>query len=309
MGVVVGLWDCGSSQDEDGYREYWADWLVYVDGEVEGPQGAMFATGLPLAGSAYTLPAPCTDYDPWAFTSPQRDVKKHPNYNEGEGAPDWYIVTTHASTKPKRRCNSTEIENPLNEPHKISGGYNKVSKERLYDKDGKPLLYLTFERIRGPVVERRTGLPTLTIEVNIPSMPIGALTPAVECVNDAPWWGYAARKVRFMDVTWSRKLYGVCFFYFTATYTFEFNHLGYDLPILSEGMKTLKDADPPIDIEDAKPTDFEFIRDGNGDPIGPLPIKADGKPVEDPATELHYLDKKIDLEFNFALLPGVPVTL
>lgn len=304
--TVLGVRDSGASRDADGYRVYWVDWLVECDGETDGPQAAMFASGLPLAGSTYSQPTPCTDYDPWAFCTPERDVKKHGDYSENDGEPDYYIVTSHYTTKPMRRCNSTEIENPLNEPYKISGGYNKVTKERLFDKDGVPLLYNTFERIRGPAVERRTGLPTITIEVNVPNLPIGNITPLVECVNDASLWGYAARKIRFMDVTWSRKLYGTCFFYYTASYTFEFNHLGYDMPILNEGMKKLKDG---VEIADAKPTDFEFILDGNGDPIGPLPIDDEGAPVQDISTGLLWLTKEIDYEYNLLLLPGLPASL
>lgn len=302
--TVIGLRDSGASRDVDGYREYWADWLVECDGETDGPQAALFASGLPGAGSAYVLPEPCEDYDPWAFCTPERECKKHPNYSEDDGAPDYYIVSSHYTTKPMKRCNSTEIEDPLNEPPRISGGFDKILKQRLTDRNGVPLLYLSYERIKGPVVERRTGLPTVTVEVNLPTLPIGAMVPTVECLNDATFWGYAARWVRLADIVWSRKLYGVCFFYYTATYTFEFKQGGYDIPILNEGMKQLKDG---VDIEDAKPTDFEFIL-GGGEPIGPLPIRADGKPAQNEGEYL-WLDKEIDFQTNFALLPGVPSSI
>ena len=300
-GIIVGVRSATSSRDMEGHRTYTTDFTVETE-DYDGPGVAMFAAGLPSPGDPYGGYG-CNDYDPWAFCTPELQCKVHPDYKDGDFANHWIVTTTH-TTKPMKRCNSTNIEDPLMEPPKLSGGFNKVTRERLVDRFGQPLLYTTFERIKGPTVERRDGLPTLTVSVNVLTLPLAGYLAAVECVNDAPFWGFAKRWVRLTDITWTRALYGTCFFYFTVNYTFEFKPGGYDPPILNMSNWVLK-----LDGDKDKPEDYVQIEDEKDAPAGPKPIKEDGTLAVTIPDDLYYLDKEIDSEFNFALLPGVPMSL
>lgn len=301
-GIVTGVLAAEADRDIDGHRTYVTDFMIETDSTLDGPQLAMFAVGLPPAGEPYGGYGG-NDDDPWAFCTPERRCRPHPDAARGDACDTWVVTTTH-TTKPMKRCNSTSIENPINEPPKLSGGFNKVTKERLVDRFGKPLLYTTFERIKGPAVERRDGLPTLTVEVNVTSLPLSGYLAAVERLNDAPFWGFTTRWVRLVDISWSRQLYGTCFFYFTISYTFEFKQGGYDPPILNVSNWKLK-----LDGDVDDPTHYEQIEDDKDAPKGPIPIKADGSPAINIPADLHYLNKQIDNQFNFALLPGVPLSL
>ena len=297
--IATGFKSLTSSRDEEGYRHYSADVMVETDDIDDGPGIVMFAPGLAPTGSTWSNG---NDSDPWAFCSPERTVRRAPDYPEGDPVTHW-IVTQKFSNKPRKRCQSTEIEDPLSEPYKISGSCNKQTEERIADKDGVPLLYNTFERIRGPLVERSRALPVTNIEANVAAIPQGNYLGMVERVNSGVFWGYAARHVRLVDAAYSRQLYGVCFFYYTVSYAFEFKEDGYDEPILNEGRKSLKDGGSLTN-----PKDFILHKDLAGEHAGPVPIGADGKIITNLAAS-HYLNKQIDKEADFLLLPGVPASI
>jgi len=121
------------------------------------------------------------------------------------------------------------------------------------------------------------------------------------------------RCVRFTDAKWQRKIYGTCFYYYTTTYTFEFDINGFDKEVPIEGTlayggsgsfsdpKSFTPAKGITDENQTVPLDFkgrELVPTGNLDANGdPEYLYPQGimKP------EVHY-------EGNLLLL-GIPNSL
>lgn len=232
----VGLRNIAFTRDDEGHRTYTVTRHFRSNNYLDGPETILQTINLlfPI-GSAY---AEGSDYDPWAFLTPDMGISVHSDSPEGEPCVDW-IATLKYTTKPMTRCNDTQIENPLLEPFSISGDFVHVSREMKTDKDGKPLLHVNFEQMVGPEVEEKISYPALSISFNSAALPLNIINLLINKVNDAPLWGYPARCVRFTDAKWERILYGVCFYYFKITYTFETNLETFDKFIPAVGYKTL----------------------------------------------------------------------
>ena len=66
----------------------------------------------------------------------------------------------------------------------------------------------------------------------------------LDCVNDAPFWGYPRRCVKFSSRSWDRKFYGQCEVYYTLHLEFDIwvrqdGTSGFDRNLLDEGTKAL----------------------------------------------------------------------
>ena len=224
------------TRDEQGHRTYELSWLFRTDSHLDGPETVLQTANLLFpVGSAYSLD---NDYDPWAFCTPDLSISVHPDMQEGEPCTSW-IISNKYTTKPMNRCNDTQIDNPLLEPYSISGDFTHVSREMKLDRFGKPLLHVNFERMIGPEVEEKISYPTVSISFNAASLPLSLITLLLNKVNDAPLWGFPARCVRFTDAKWERVLFGVCFYYYKLSYTFETNLETFDKMIPAVGTRTL----------------------------------------------------------------------
>lgn len=232
----VGLKNQSMSVDEEGHRTYDIMHQYRTDDPLDGPESILYAVNLlKPVGSAYL---DGNDYDPWAFRTPELSIAPHRDQGEGEVVTDW-MVSMKYTTKPMSRCNDTQIDNPLLEPVSISGDFVHVSREMKRDKDGKPLLHVNYERMIGPEVEEKISYPALTLSFNSAVFPLAAINLLINKVNDAPLWGLPKRCIRFTDCKWERVLYGVCFYYFKLSYTFETNLETFDKFIPAVGTKTL----------------------------------------------------------------------
>lgn len=224
----------GGERDTDGYRTFTVSHLVDVSSKNDGPYTVMQCSGLPTVGSQWNFG---TDVDIWAFCYPDMKVSIHQE-KEGDTALI-YKVDQKFSNKPLKRCQTTTIDNPLDEPDKLSGSFVRYTKEGQRDRFGNLLINSAHELFRGPQVEFDANRPQVVISQNVATLGLYDLASAMNTVNDAALWGLDARVVKLSDISWERLLYGVCTYYYRRTFTFDINFDSWDRFILDEGTKVL----------------------------------------------------------------------
>jgi len=261
--VVHNVVDWRRERDKDGHRIYKVKYLVEAEFVNEGPQTVSQATGLPVTGDSW---AEGIDSDAFALCWPTEKITPVVTAETNK----WWIVEKTFTTQGLDRCQDTDVEDPLSEPDKLSGSFVKFSKEATVDKDGDPILNSAKEVVRGPTVERDFNNHSVKIEKNISTLILTTFTEMIDTLNDATLWGLAARKVKLSNVSWQRKLFGVCTFYYTVTYEFDIDFTTWDRTIIDEGTKELgpggNNADPRdfIKAQDKSNKDTTFLLDGAG---------------------------------------------
>lgn len=231
--VALRTWSM--SRDNDGNREYKTTSLVKSD-KTDGPAAVLLTGGLPHSGDAWNLGG---ESDPWAFCKLTCSIKQAPGYKD-EPASYWEVENTFSSKTDEKKCKDQQIDDPLLQPPKISGGFQKYKEEANRDRFGKAILNSAFEMIRGPQVEFDANRITVKIEQNVAALQLPLLVGLMDRVNDAPMWGVPARCIKLSSCPWERKFYGQCSVYYTRTLEFEIRSEGFDRNIMDEGTKALK---------------------------------------------------------------------
>jgi len=291
---VKGRLDWGLTRDKEGHRTYKVKWLVQTTSVHDGPAYALVASGLPTIGSSWSQG---NDFDAWARCLPNQTCRY---LTRNERGFFWEVEQTF-STKPLTRCQDESIENPLQEPDRISGGFSKYTEEVTKDKDGNEIKNSAEEAFRGPQVEFDNNRPTVAIEKNVLVLPLGTIAQMVDTVNSTTLWGLSARKVKLSNVSWSRELYGTCTFFYKVTYEFDINEDTFDRTVIDIGTRfKIKGAagNDKNEYERYKDINGELTTchlDGNGNLL-----TAGSDPVE--------IDIQYYTESNFLLL-GIPSSL
>jgi hypothetical protein len=278
------------TRDEEGHRVYKIKHLVVTDVLTDGPAQALTTPGLPVPGDVWIVG---TDVDVWAWCRQEATVTPHQG-KEGEPGYHWAVEQTF-STKPTKRCYESQFNNPLMEPQKVSGSFVRYTEEGQLDKDGVPMVNSAFERIRGPQNEWDNSRPQIVIEQNVPLLQLELLVALRDTVNDSLLWGLPSRTIKLSDIKWSRQMFGMCYFYYTRTFTFDVNYDTWDRRVLDEGTKALRgkwQTDPASasfkqyvldpDIADnpqayLNPVNFVRYRDFHGEP-GRVILNGYGRP-------------------------------
>lgn len=255
-GTNKGRIDWGLQRDEEGHRTYNISFEVKTSASTDGPLTVLQTAGLPLPGAAWAYGG---DSDPWAFCYPTAKVR--PRYTPEEPHTLWIAEFTF-STKPLRRCQDTSIENPLDEPPKLSGSFTKFTKQVQYDRNGDLIESSSHEPLTGPETEFDDNRPSVRISMNEPNLPLAQIADFVDKVNDSTLWGLGARKIKLSNVSWTRQLYGTCNFYFTIDYEFDVNFLTFDKTAADRGFLKLSAGGNQANLGD-----FEMILDEKGNPI------------------------------------------
>lgn len=319
--IVIDLVDWTGGRDREGYLEFRPTWRVQASSKFDGPWSVAQAAGLPITGTPWVYG---NDSHPWCFCMPDLTITKatggsttstdiHELY--------WHVQQVFTN-KPLKRCQDTQIENPLMEPAKLSGSYVKAVREMSRDRHGNPIKTSSHELIRGPGVEFDDSRPTVTIEMNTLLNQLSTFNDMVDTVNDAALWGLDPRYIKLSNATWTRKLYGVCTYFFTTVYEFEIHKRSWDRKLANEGSRCLighsvgspcspldpdaADPDFPGMTYSQNPKRFEVYKDINGENARCM-LDSKGRPLgpDDPLDEIdvEYYD-----ESNFLLL-GIPTTL
>jgi len=234
--MIMGPRRWSMTRDTEGHREYKLVLLIVTDDKSDGPFVISQTPGLPIPGTWWVVG---NDADLWAWCRPNATftalVNDEANY--------WWEVEYTFSTKPpefgKQRCNDTQIQDPLLEPMRVSGGFNKFTEEASFDRFGNPLNNSAFEPFRGAQVEFDANRPTVRVEQNVALLGLPTFAPMIDCVNDSTLWGCPRRCVKLSNVSWERKFYGTCYVYYTRVLEFEINFNTWDRDVLDDGTKVL----------------------------------------------------------------------
>jgi hypothetical protein len=213
--IVRGPRIWGGERDDEGHRTWHITFVVHTDDPLDGPFSILMTPGLPTTGALWVFG---NDVDAWAWCHPQCTV--HSSDQPGDPTGTWLVERTF-STKPIKRCQDKSVEDPLLEPQKISGNFVKYQEEAMIDRYGLPLWNTAGERITGPKAEFDANRHTIKIEQNVPDLQLPLISSMKDTVNDSDLWGVPARCVKLSDVSWERKLWGVCTYYFSRSFTFE----------------------------------------------------------------------------------------
>lgn len=194
-------WDL-NVDDQTGHRDYRLRTLVETTSIDDGPQVAGQAPGIPDWGAYWTFG---NENDPWAFCHPQASVTPH--LPDQEGCKTW-IVDQLFSTRPIWRCQDFQPGNPVFEPPKTSGSFNRQQGFTSRDKNGELIVCSNFTNYY--TLPQPFSVPTVIIEMNSLFLDLPDLFAALNCVNDAPLWGLPARTWYLSNLTWNSGLFGVC---------------------------------------------------------------------------------------------------
>lgn len=293
-------WEGGA--DDEGHRTYDATFQVRTDDPSDGPAVVMQCAGLPTTGATWAIG---NDIDVYAWCTPYMMVK--PTLDD-ELHCHWEVVRKF-TTKPMSRCNTTQIDNPLAEPAQLSGGFTKYTEEAIYDRYGSLLLTSSYELMRGPEVEVEKGRPVVRVGLNVATLPLTTFCEYRGGVNNATLWGLPARCIRLADITWERKVYGTCSYYYTITYEFEIKFETWNRFIIDSGQYAKKNRALPLSASNPlQPLiDKETGRWQTGylDGAGGLVAMTDGFP--DPS-QIYVHQKQLEKQYNFLAL-GIPTSL
>lgn len=233
-------------RDDEGYRTYKLISRVRTNSLLDGPATVLQCAGLPQPGATWNYG---NDVDTWAWCRPTASVKICTPKEKGH---EWEVTQTFSS-KPlppnQQRCNNTPIEDPLLEPQKISGSFNKYTEEASIDRFGNPIVNSAWEPITGPQAEFDANRTSIVIEQNVLDLQLAVIDALKNTVNDDTMWGVPRRCIKLSEVTFDRKFYGQCFPYYTRKFTFDVNikkdpvtgvlSSGFDHDVSDKGTKML----------------------------------------------------------------------
>ncbi len=227
-GIVRGPTTWSLSRDIDGYRTYTLEHLVEVSDIQDGPLQALFSPGLPISGATWIIG---TEEDLFVYCTSEVEVT--PIKPDNEPGVFWK-VTNKFTNRPHKRCNDSNFDNPLDEPPRLSGSFNKFSQRVFFDKDNKLLASSSYEAFD---VEIELPNPTVQIGLNYPTLPLEDFAPMVNSVNNGALWGLPARCVKLSNVRWQRNIFGTCSYYYTVDYEFEINYNTWDIVQADRGTR------------------------------------------------------------------------
>lgn len=292
---LIGRRDWGLDIDDEGHRTYDISWLVRVDDPREdGPWVAGQAPGLPLPGVAWRFG---NDNDPWAYMYPTMKVSPLVT-----GEPfDYWTVDQKFGTRPINKCSDDSFQNPLTEPMRIGGTFQKFTEEVGYDRNGKIICNSAFEPFKGQEVEFERNKPTVSIGMNLPYLPLSTFAPMIDNVNAGEMWGLSKRMVKLSNVKWERKVYGTCFFYYSIDYEFDVDYRTFDRYLANYGTKELG-----LGGDAANPAHFQLSKDGKGD-TAKFMLTTSGQKATSLA-QINFIKVEVYPEANFFSL-GIPGSL
>lgn len=213
MAKVIGLHTVEFEQEEEsGHRTFTAKYKVAHDID-EGPLAIESADGLPAIGDHWE-PDELDEIDEYARRTP---YAKCTYMVEGERA-NYSIVEIHFTTKPIKRCQDTQIENPLLEPPKISGSFIEQTMKAVYDIALNPVMNSAGERMD---VEIEASSLTVDISVNVDESPISLIATMLHKLNDAELWGLPAKCIKLSTASWETLYWGVCTKYYKLNMGFK----------------------------------------------------------------------------------------
>ena len=184
----------------DQSRRWVRTFRVVTDDDTDGPATVLFAAGLPSLGDTYDTG---TESDPLASLK-----SMVPTQDEAD-ARLWLVECTY-DTKADATAQSgggsgtpggggaspqNRPENPLDRPAEWRAGSVKVKKAVMSDKDNADVKN-SAGLFYNPGYEVDRALGQITVTKNYSSKPFKDALDLIEKVNDAVWYGFAAKTVK-----------------------------------------------------------------------------------------------------------------
>lgn len=256
--------------DEEGHRDYTVTWGVETDNPMDGPDVAFTGAGLPTPGASLNIG---NTVDAWAFYNRKGSARLR---KVDANRKAWDLVTVFSSRAPKR-CNTGAFEDPLLEPHRVSGDFAQVMDEALQDKDGKPIDNSSEQRYTGALVQKPTSRPIVKLQMNVAWIDLAWMAAYADAVNSDVWWSQAIRTIKCTVGPWERRNYATCNFYFVVNFTFELKRDKWDYVLMDEGTRVKVAGSTPArytQYKDEREENGRTLLDGDGNALA-----AGGTPV------------------------------
>lgn len=287
----------GVHQNRDYSRDYSVTYLVRGTHGIHGPYAALYAAGLPRANTVWMEGTGAVE-DPWAWFTGERTVRQKPD--EREGGNQFWLVDCLATTRPTQDCIAQGINSPFAIPDRIRIESITYTKEGTEDRFGAPLVNSVWEQFRGPQAEYDNSRFRVYIEQNTPGpLPLDFYESLLHHLNDAPLWGFAARRVKFSHFEAEPRYYSNCVKYWIAKFMFDIA-FDFDRCLLDEGTQVLRGrweknpASPnygqyvlgttltpifmtPVYVAQQNPSDIIQYQDWNGNPARVI-LNGNGRP-------------------------------
>ncbi|HEV7281058.1 MAG TPA: hypothetical protein VGN57_12710 [Pirellulaceae bacterium] len=273
-------------------REYTTVWRVYTNDINDQAQTVCDSVYLPAYGAPYSF-----GYDFYSYSTL---TDKSADLEDEESSFKVWLVTCKYSTEEKEKCSEDTIENPLQEPPKVSYGKQNITEAVQKDKNDKPILNKAGEPFEQ-AVERTLSLRTISITRNESSFDEENAADFENTVNSSSIWGKEKGTVLCESITAEGpNYYGSCLKYWTVTYEFVVKKDGWKRKILNAGFKH---------FESASSDELVIAKDGDDEVTKPVLLKEDGtrqkEKDEDGVLIPHYLEFEIEEERPFSSL-GLP---
>lgn len=253
MTKLLGPIDISLDIQEDYHRNFKVKWLVEHDNASDGPIRAMQCPGLPNIGALYSFNR---EADLSAYCWPNWTVSQYQSSN-GEPNTLWVVEQPYSTRFNLPAISSSSVDNPFAQPAGLSGSFVKYQREMTLDKDDKPMYTMSFEPFRGKASEFDDNRPTVSVEMNYPTLGLNVFAFMIDHVNDASMWGLSKRMVKLSNIRWTRNVYKFGYFY-TRSYDFDVDFKTFDRIVPQMGTKKLITGGTKTD-----PTHWEVRRDSN----------------------------------------------
>lgn len=261
---------------KDGHRTYKSVYRVKVPNLTDGPITAYQSVGLPTAGSAYSWGG---DVDLYALALPIPEVvPEHPVTGTDVRRKNYLVTVTH-TTDHGRFCNSSSIELPWAQPWDVENDADEWVEEAYVDSAGDPFVNSSQEPFVGKVAERFHTRRRYTLSKNFQSLNESLVSSTEGTVNDDTvtilGTAYDARTLYMRKIRWTRKVYGVCTYFYPHTFQIDVNLDTHDFQIVDRGTREFIGSDYSDATQRANPANYRAIKDGNKHNIEPpgVPLK------------------------------------
>lgn len=240
-------------------------------------------------GTPYSLG---NESDPWAFANWPKSCKKR---GKRSTLTVWSTLIDFSLLE-VQRCSQLRIENPVDQPYKVSGSFVRAMKAVTEDRNGVPITNSSDEPVL-PAPEVRDSADTVVVEVNTATINLPLRAQMRDRVNNATLWGLAKRTVRLAQWTWLFGFYGLCAAYVINRLEFEINLNTWDFKHTDQGFRIKNGTD-----ESGK-TKYTTLMDDRDQPLRhPRLLDGSGALLADSGTPVELTDE-LDDEGNFMLLP------
>lgn len=266
-------------------RNYRRRFQVITNDNTIGAIGV--AAAVPVAvGNTYSYPVSApTETDKYAFV--QRIVAR---CTQVDGL-QWEVDVEYGPYDPTIRP-----ESPLDQPPEVSWDANQFTRPAVVEADqGDGSTPQAIANTAGvpfdPAPQVDDSRPVLQVVRNEQTYDVGLATSYRDCVNDQPFLGWDPGTVKIHSISGRRAWHPICGYYWSVSYTLEFNELGWTSKPLDAGL-TERRADGML----------YAITDPNGVPVSsPVPLSGDGL-ANDIGVDDVYLEFHIYKQVDFGAL-------